>query len=150
MNQTLPVPVICKGAPMTPQDLLVVYDFQCSICDAYCRRVHVRPAAGRLLRVNAREANPAMQEVTARGLDIDQGLVLKVGDTLYYGSDAIHQLARLGNPGDPFNWLAYWTFRSRSLSHLIYPVLQIGHNLVLKILGSSKVNNLRRPGNERF
>ena len=37
-----------------------------------------------------------MDEITAAGLDIDQGMVLKVGGTLHYGADAIHALSLLG------------------------------------------------------
>ena len=38
-----------------------------------------------------------MEEITAAGLDIDQGMVVKVGGQIYYGPDAIHVLALMGH-----------------------------------------------------
>ncbi|MGH8665763.1 MAG: hypothetical protein ACREUX_15990 [Burkholderiales bacterium] len=37
-------------------------------------------------------ARPLMDEITAAGLDIDQGMVLKLRGQMYYGADAIHVL----------------------------------------------------------
>jgi len=34
---------------------------------------------GRLVLVDARDGGPVMEEITARGFDIDQGMVVKVG-----------------------------------------------------------------------
>ena len=79
---------------------------------------------GRLVLVDARDSGPIMEEITAKGLDIDQGMVVKVGEQLYYGSDAIHPLALMGRNRGAFNRLAYWSFRSRALSRVLYPMLR--------------------------
>ena len=100
--------------------------------------------------VDARDGGPVVEEITAAGLDIDQGMVLKTGDTLYYGADAIHALSLLSTRSGVFNRLTYWLFRSRRLSRILYPVLRSGRNLLLKMLRKTKINNLERPGNERF
>ena len=132
------------------QKVLLVYDHQCFVCDAYCRRAHIREEAGELQRVNAREASPFMDELTAKGLDIDKGLVLKVGDDIYFGSDAIHELSLLSNRGNLFNRLTYWMFHSKELSHIIYPILRFFHDLLLKMLRKTKINNLNLPNNDWF
>lgn len=130
--------------------IFVVYDKQCPACDYYCNMVRIRESVGRLELVDARDGGPIMDEITARGLDIDQGMVVKVGDELYYGADAIHVLALMGTNRGFFNRLAYWSFRSKGVSRILYPVLRACRNLLLKLLGRTKVNNLRKPGNERF
>ncbi len=135
---------------MKQHDILLVYDHQCSICDTYCRRVHIRETEGELHLVNARLPGRLMEEVTASGLDIDQGLVLKIDSDLYYGSEAIHRLSLLSDAADPFNWLTYWTFHSQRLAHILYPILRSAHNLLLKIQRKSKVNNLGNPGNDKY
>lgn len=132
------------------QEVLLVYDHQCFVCDAYCRRAHIREDIGMLQRVNAREASPVMDELNAKGFDIDKGLVLKVGDDIYCGSDAIHELSLLSNRGNFFNRLTYWTFCSKRLSHIIYPILRFFHDLILKILRKPKINNLSLPDNDWF
>jgi hypothetical protein len=112
--------------------------------------VRVRESAGNLVLIDAREPGPLMDDINAAGLDIDQGMVLVVGERMYYGSDAIHALAIMGTRSGIFNRLTYWCFRSRKISGVLYPVLRAGRNLLLKILGRTKVNNLGLSDNERF
>jgi hypothetical protein len=103
-----------------------------------------------LVLVDARDAGSVMDEITGRGWDIDQGMVVKVGTELYHGANAIHVLALMGANRGLFNRVAYWSFRSRAVSRVLYPVLKLFRNLLLKALGVSKINNLRIEGNDRF
>lgn len=135
---------------MNPRDILLVYDKECPVCDAYCRMVRVREATGTLRLVNARDASAIMDEITARGLDIDQGMVLTVDNVLYYGSDAIHELSLMSSPLGVFNRINYWIFRSGRLSRILYPAFRYLRNLLLKVLRKTKINNLRLRDNERF
>ncbi len=75
----------------------VVYDKECPICDFYCRRIDVRESVGELMRIDARDDSEIMNEITSLGLDIDEGMVVRVGDELHYGADAIHELANLSS-----------------------------------------------------
>lgn len=131
-------------------EVIVVYDKECPACDYYCNLVRIRESVGRLVLLDARDGGPILDEITARGLDIDQGMVVKVGDQLYYGSDAIHALSLMGTNKGFFNRLAYWAFRSRAVSRVLYPVLRTCRNLLLKLLGKTKINNLQVKGNDRF
>ena len=131
-------------------EVLVVYDKQCPACDYYCNMVRIKESVGRLVLVDARDGGPIMDEITAKGLDIDQGMVVKVGSEIYYGPDAIHVLALMGTNRGFFNRLAYWSFRSRAVSRVLYPILRTCRNLLLKILGKTKINNLDVAGNARF
>ena len=133
----------------TPE-VLVVYDKQCPACDYYSNLVRIKESVGQLVLVDARDGGPIMEEITAKGLDIDQGMVAKVGNELYYGADAIHVLALMGTNKGFFNRLAYWSFRSRAVSKVLYPILRACRNLLLKILGKTKINNLQVGGNDRF
>lgn len=131
-------------------EILLVYDWQCPACDTYCRSVRVPRSVGRLRLVNAREASAVMEEITEAGLDIDQGMVVKLGGQLHYGSDAIHALALVGSRSDLFNKLTHYVFRSKTLSHVLYPGLRTCRNLLLKAMGKTKINNLDVEGNDRF
>jgi predicted DCC family thiol-disulfide oxidoreductase YuxK len=134
----------------TREAILLVYDKQCPVCDNYCQLVHIRETVGDLKLVDARESSAVMDEITAQGLDIDQGMVLKMGDRLYYGSDAIHALALISSRSGIFNRLNYWMFKSRTLSYLFYPILRFFRNLLLKLLRRTKINNLGLENNHRF
>ncbi len=135
---------------MSQSEILLVYDRQCPACDAFCRLVRIRDTVGELRLVDARASSAVMDEITRRGLDIDQGMVLKIDDELYYGADAIHALAMIGTRSGAFNRLNHWIFRSRGRSRVLYPMLRSLRNLLLKILRRTKVNNLEIAGNDRF
>lgn len=135
---------------MPKEEILLVYDKQCPLCDNYCRVVRLRESVGELKLVDAREPSPVMTEITARGWDIDQGMVLKMGEQLYYGSDAIHALALISSRSGVFNRFNYWMFKSRTLSRIFYPILRSFRNLFLKLLGRTKINNLKLENNARF
>lgn len=135
---------------MTKEEILLVYDKECPACNHYCQIVRIRESVGKLKIIDARESSEVMKEITAQGLDIDQGMVLKMGGRLYYGSDAIHALALISSRSGVFNRLNYWIFKSKSLSHILYPVLRFFRNLLLKLLGKTKINNLGLKDNDRF
>jgi hypothetical protein len=105
---------------------------------------------GDLRIVDARENSEVMNEIISQGLDIDQGMVLKMGGQLYYGSDAIHALALIGSRSGIFNRINYWMFKSKTISALIYPSLRFCRKILLKILGTNKINNLNTKGNDKF
>jgi hypothetical protein len=112
--------------------------------------VRIRQSVGALKLVNARDDGGVMREITRQGLDIDQGMVLKVDDVFYYGADAIHALSLMSGGSALFNRLNHWIFRAGTRARLLYPMLRDCRNLVLKLLRKTKVNNLQRPGVHRF
>ncbi len=130
--------------------IILVYDKECPACDNYCQVVRIREDVGELILLDAREPSAVMDEITALGWDIDQGMVLKMGSQLYYGSDAIHALALISSRSGFFNRMNYWLFKSKLLSHIFYPVLRFLRNLLLKLLGKSKINNLHLSNNNHF
>ena len=135
---------------MASPEILLVYDKECPLCNAYCRMARIRAAVGELRLVDARDPSAVLDEITLKGWDIDQGMVLKVEDTLYYGADAIHVLSLMSSRSGIFNRLTFWVFRTRTMSYLIYPVLRLGRNLLLKLLAKTKINNLALNNNGWF
>ena len=88
---------------MPGRQVLPVYDDECPVCRNYCQAARIRVAAGELQLVYARESGKILQEITARELDIDRGMVLKLGDRYYHGADAIPVLALLSTRPGLFN-----------------------------------------------
>lgn len=131
-------------------EVLLVYDEECPLCDAYCRMVRIRDTVGTLHLVNARDDSDVMKEITRQGLDIDQGMALKVDGVVYYGSDAICALSMMSSRSGLFNRLNHWIFRSSTRAKMFYPVLRDCRNLLLRIRGRTKINNLGLHGSQRF
>jgi len=131
-------------------EIQLLYDRECPACDFYCHRIDVRESKGTLVRVDARGDSDVLRDVTAQGLDIDEGMVLKVGNRLHYGADAINELARLSSGTGLFNRFAGTMFRSPAVARVLYPALKFLRNLLLKMLGRSRINNLGIEGRDRF
>lgn len=129
------------GQFMNKEEILLIYDKDCPACDNYCQVVRIQESIGELKIINARENSEVLKEISQLGLDIDQGMVLKMGGVIYYGADAIHALALISSRSGVFNKLNYWLFKSRRVSAVLYPVLRFLRNLLLKVLGKTKINN---------
>lgn len=130
--------------------LYLIYDQQCPACDQYARLVRVRESVGDLELVDARTDKRFLPAITARGWDIDEGMVLKVDNELYYADDAIRVLALMSSRSGLFNQLNYHLFASPARARVFYPMLRACRNLLLKMLRKTRINNLDKAGHERF
>ena len=128
---------------MSNQNVYVVYDGECPFCTAYCNMVRVKKAAGKIVLVDAREPSDLMNEITSLGLNIDQGMVVKINGQIYYGSSAINILALMGTRSGVFNKINYWIFKSKKFSSLLYPALRDCRNLALWLMDIPMINNLK-------
>jgi predicted DCC family thiol-disulfide oxidoreductase YuxK len=119
----------------------IVYDGDCPVCSNYTRLVRLRENVGRVTILNAREDHEVVKEIKRQGYDLDAGMVLKIGNEIYFGADAMHMMAMLGQGTDLFARINYRLFHSRQFSMFIYPILRGGRAMLLKILGRKKINS---------
>jgi len=122
------------------EDIWVVYDGECPFCSAYVRMVRLRKLANVHL-LDAREAHPVVDELKARGFDLDEGMALKIGDAIYHGDECVHRLALLSGPSGLFNRFNFWVFRNEKRAKALYPALRAGRNLALRLLGKRRIND---------
>ena len=128
----------------------IVYDKQCPACSKYCELVQSYAYAESVSLIDARAKSDLMAEITRRGLDIDEGMVVAVGDELHYGAQGIHALATLDNRRGLFNRANRILFGNRHLVHVLYPLMRSVRNFFLKLLGIARINNLKLRGREKF
>ena len=128
---------------MNQSKVWLIYDGECPICRPTANALKIRAAVGELILVNARHPHPIMQELKQAGLNIDEGMVVKINNTLFQGAEAQHVLAMIGTNQDWFNRINIFLFRSKCIAKLIYPIMRNVRFAVLKIKGISKINNLR-------
>ncbi|MET0357121.1 MAG: DCC1-like thiol-disulfide oxidoreductase family protein [Cellvibrio sp.] len=132
-----------KSLAENQSDVWLVYDGECPVCRTYCKYIRIRDAIGNLRLVDARQPGALMDEITAAGLDIDQGMVLKFKDVIYYGPDAIHMLTLLSSPFGIFNRINYYVFSSKIGAKIFYPIGKAFRVLLLKLLGIKYIGNLK-------
>lgn len=135
-------PLEAAGAQAPPIE--PVYDDECPVCRAYCTRIELKNPQRPLVLIDARKGGALMEEITARGLDIDEGMVVKIGDDLHYGSGAIHVLSQYTKPAGIMGRMNQTLFRHKFLSDILYPAGKAVRNLVLYLLGIEKIGNLRK------
>jgi predicted DCC family thiol-disulfide oxidoreductase YuxK len=131
-------------AEQTKAGTWIVYDGQCPFCSRYVQLVRLRETLGQVQLVDARKGGPQVEEVRKAGLDLDEGMVLKLDGRLYHGAECIHMLALLSTRSGWFNRVTAAVFRSHTTSRLLYPALRAGRNAVLRLLGRSKINQEER------
>jgi len=118
----------------------LVYDGECPFCSAYIKFLRFRESAGAVELIDARGGGPLVDEIVAAGLDLDEGMVLKMGGRIYHGDDCIHALALMSGGSTLFNRANAWIFKSPARARVLYPMLRAGRNAVLRLLGRRKLS----------
>ena len=128
----------------THEPVSVLYDGECPFCSAYFKMMRARAAAGDLVLINARDPSPLMEEVTALGHDLDEGIAVKINGQIYFGADALNILSLITTPSGVFNRLNFLFFRSGAFSQMIYPFLKGCRNTALWVKGAPLIRNLEK------
>ncbi len=126
-------------------DVWFVYDGDCPLCLMGATHFRIKQAVGELHLLNKRETDDShllIAEINAQKLDLDRGMVLKIGGRLYQGADALHVMALIGSNTGWFNRLNAFLFKSRKVAGLCYPFMRAVRNLLIVLKGVPKINNL--------
>jgi predicted DCC family thiol-disulfide oxidoreductase YuxK len=127
------------GKPAS-EAVTVVYDGECPFCTNYVKLLRLRDAIGPVRLVDARSNDPVVKRLLDAGYDLDEGMAMVDGETIWHGQDCIHRLALMSTPSGAFNRINAAVFRSPHLSKAIYPMLRGGRNLTLRVMGRKKIN----------
>lgn len=125
------------------QKIFLVYDHDCPVCRGYCTRLSPRDDRVEIALVNARNDKKLMPEITVRGFDIDEGMVLQVGDEMFYGSEAAWRLTSYTRRTGLTGWIDRLFFFSARAARLTYPAGKALRNLLLRALHIPKIENLK-------
>ncbi len=114
----------------------LLYDGDCPVCSAYVAVARLRQLYPDLRIVSARAEPALVAELRAKGYEINEGMVLSLDSTIYFGADATRMIAMLGR-ASPSRW------RRATLAFLgtapwarpLYPWLNRGRLLLLRLLG---------------
>ncbi len=125
-----------------------VYDGECPICSYAAHALRIQSHVGPLHLVNAREnySSSILAAINARGLDLDAGMVLVLGDSYYHGAEALELMARLGAPSGLFNRINALLFRNRFIAATAYPLMRSTRNALIRLSGTPNLKNLQAAG----
>jgi predicted DCC family thiol-disulfide oxidoreductase YuxK len=133
-------------------DICFIYDGECPLCTRAARAFRIRQAVGGLRLIDGRTErdHPLMKEVNARGIDLDEGMAIFYEGAFYHGWDALHLMALIGSESGWFNRINARLFRSKTAARLCYPPLRGMRNLLLRLKGAGKIDNLDRASRPLF
>ena len=127
------------------REVRLVYDRQCPVCRYYAGKIRLEN--GEVDRVDAREACAFTDELETLGYDLDEGMILQDGDQLFFGSDALHELALRSSKEDGFNRIMSRLFRSPRVAAVLYPLLTRLRRLLLRLLGRTPIKKRKNRPN---
>lgn len=120
---------------------LLVYDGECPVCSRYAAFVQFQKVVGPVPLVNARERPDVVEAMAQRNMDIDEGMLLKLGAHVYYGDECLEAIALYS---DESRWLQRQhnrLFIKKGAAKKIYPKLRAGRNTLLKLMGVKKIRD---------
>ena len=130
------------------RDVIFVYDGECPICTHAALATRIRKNFGELRLIDARNNqqshHPILEEIADRGLDLDEGMVIKYQGRFYHGEQALTLMAALGSNESWFNRVNRRLFKGERLSGFAYPVMRAARNLLIRAKGVAKINNLKK------
>ena len=118
-----------------PDVILIIYDGACPFCRAYIRLQRFREDIGPVELLSARDTDDRIAHYQHQGFDLNQGMLVVMGEVVHAGADAMVVLASCSTSSGWFNRCNRWIFSSRHLSRLMYPILRAGRRLALLLLG---------------
>lgn len=123
---------------------IVVFDGECPLCRGFVERLE--PAAGQSFEyVDARSDAPIVDELKARGVDLDGGMVLRLDGNDYQGDRAVQMLAVLAKARGPLQrWMRWW-LRSPRRAGASYPLLKAVRRALLSARGIGPIGSHRPP-----
>ena len=116
----------------------IVYDGECPFCNAYVRMLRLKEHFTVEL-IDARGGHALVTEIKNRGLDINEGMVVKIKDKIFFGAEAMQCFAMLSSKSGILRRIMNWVFKVPGRAKFLYPFLKFGRNTTLQILGRKKI-----------
>ncbi len=120
-------------------DINLIYDGDCPFCTSYVGLIRLRSLYN-LKLVNARDQSDVQQRLLGLGFNLDEGMVMELEGEYFHGTHCVQRIALLTTNSSMFNRINSWVFSKPQLAKVVYPVLVILRNLVLKMLGRTRIN----------
>ncbi len=131
--------VTAAEAASVPSSYLL-YDGECPACRSYVAFSRLRSLFPDLQLLDAREQPRLVAELRAAGYEINEGMVLKLGEAIHFGPEATRKIAELGQTApSAVTRVGLAAIGSAPWSRALYPWLNRARMLLLRSLGRTLV-----------
>ena len=125
--------------------ITIIYDGDCPLCNDYINRLRLVESCGAVQLTDARAESALTRSYWARGYNIDEGMIVVIGDAIYFGAEAATALARLSSNSTLFNRIYHWILSHRTIAKLVYPLMKVCRRIALRIKGRKGLANPINP-----
>ena len=122
---------------MTKPHLEVIYDGLCPFCTAYVNLVRIRENFEVEL-LDARQRPDIARQYNEMGYDLAEGMIVRIEDKVYFGSEALNVMSAVSSKSGYWNRFFALCFKNSSVSSAAYPLLKLGRNITLALLGRAQ------------
>jgi len=127
--------------------VLIIYDGDCTFCNAYTKRLKLQQSVGEIELLSARSDNVRIQHYVDRGYDLDEGMLVVTQSEIYAGAAAMHWLSLHTSGAGFFEATQGFIFSRKCLANLIYPLLKLGRRVWLALRGRALIGKTSKPKN---
>ena len=122
-------------------DSCVIFDGQCPFCRAYVASLEGNNGTNkaRVAKIDARYAPKFVEQLADKGIDINAGIILIKGDSVFQDAEALTLLAKQHAASGYFIGLHHHLLRYKLLSRAIYPLLRALRNAYLRSAGQTPI-----------
>ncbi|GAB1267244.1 hypothetical protein NBRC116493_04970 [Aurantivibrio infirmus] len=134
----------------TEEKICLLYDRQCPVCRYFADTYEL--TNDHIELVNAREQSAILKRAADRNFDVNNGIVLVVGESFYFAEDAMVQLVNRQHFPGPIGFVIGRIFKYPRLAKLVNPILVFLRKILLKLLGKQQIskNTVYRNANTKF
>jgi predicted DCC family thiol-disulfide oxidoreductase YuxK len=136
---------VYEHGPAPADGLAIIYDGDCPFCNAYVRLVRLKEAVGPVRLIDARRDPETVLMLRGKGIEIDDTMAVTFGGATYAGAAAIELLSLLSSDVGLLNRMMARLLRDKRREKRLYPLLRLGRNLALRLLGRRRIDRRDRP-----
>jgi predicted DCC family thiol-disulfide oxidoreductase YuxK len=113
----------------------VLYDGECPICRSYMALARLRTLQPEIQILDARQQPALVRDMRARGHEVNDSILVQLGDRVYEGGAATRLIAQLGSANPLLNRFALYMIGGAPWGSALYPYLRATRNLLLRVMG---------------
>src|SRR5262245_46354349 len=119
----------------------LLYDGECPACSAYVAMSRLRQLYPSLRVMSARSEPALVVALRRKGYEINEGMVLSLDGTIFFGADAVRMIASLGRLSPSLWRRAVLAFTGAApWSRPLYPWLNRGRRVLLRMLSRRPID----------
>ena len=119
----------------------LLYDKDCPFCRNYMKYQEMKENFSDIKILNARDNMELVKELKMLNYNIDDGMILKIDDKIYFGDEVINFLAKNGKNKNFVSSLTNILFKSYFISKMLYPIFKYFRFLYFKIFLKKFIND---------